>query len=123
MATGRIIENGFSTNVSVERYLHCGPLRWSDTLFICDDETPPEYDGAPSNTSCLYLLISGIQKHCEMVVDLREIPVRGFHKKNGPHGRYYNVSFELGLVFGAGGIEFTFLFEGTILGAVKCAYF
>src|SRR5271170_4565928 len=116
MATGRVIERSFITNVSAEAYLHCGPLKWSDTLFICDDETPPEYDGAPSNSSCPYPLILDIYKHCEMVVDLREIPVRGFHKKNGPQGRYYTVAFELGLVFGAGGIEFRFLFEGTILG-------
>jgi len=71
----------------------------------------------------LYRLILGIHGHGEMQVDLRRIPLRGWRKENGPRGRYYSVDFELGLVFGAGGIEFRFSYEGNIIGAVPCAYF
>jgi len=69
------------------------------------------------------LLTSGLKKHCTVTGDLRQLPASEFHKGTGPEGEYYKVVFSLGLVFGAGGIEFRFLSQGKVIGAANCGYF
>ena len=70
------------------------------------------------------LLTLGLRKHCTVTArDLRQLPASEFRKGTGPEGEYYKVGFSLGLVFGAGGIEFKFLSQGTVIEAANCGYF
>jgi hypothetical protein len=64
-----------------------------------------------------------LKKHCRLTVNLRELPQRAFVFKEGPYGQYYQVRYDIGLVFGAAGIEFRFLYNGSIIGSVHCEYF
>jgi|SRR5277367_2627075 len=49
LASGSIVEHEFSRIMLAAEYLAPGPLPFSDVLQICDDETPPEYDGGTSD--------------------------------------------------------------------------
>jgi hypothetical protein len=54
--------------------------------------------------------------------DLRQLPQTAFKQLKGPKGRFYQVSYELGLLLGAGGIEFRFIFKNKITGVVIADY-
>ena len=60
---------------------------------------------------------------CKLEVDLRALPKDAFHEKTGPLGDYYEARFAMGLVFGAGALEFRALHEGKIIGSVDCDYY
>ena len=60
--------------------------------------------------------------HSKLTVDLRKLPVDAWIRSEGPFGEYYAVDYEIGLLFGAGGIEFRFLHEGKVIGSLECEY-
>lgn len=60
--------------------------------------------------------------HCVFTVDLRKLPSDAFQKKIGPSGEYYEVRYQIGLIFGPGGIELRYLYKGKIMGSVDCDY-
>jgi hypothetical protein len=53
---------------------------------------------------------------------LRDLPRDAWESKVGLSGEYVRVRYHLGLSFGAGGIEWRFLHNGTVIGAVDCQY-
>jgi hypothetical protein len=55
-------------------------------------------------------------------VNLRSLPTGAFEKKSGPKGDYYSVRYQIGLIFGPGGIEFRCLYKGQVYGSVDCDY-
>lgn len=80
------------------------------------------YDDHRSKVLCMFLLIEGVIEQCRLTVDLRNIPASGFKRKTGPKGEYYQVYFSLGVMFGPGGIEFSFIHDGRVVGTVTCDY-
>ena len=64
-----------------------------------------------------------LKKLCKLEVNLRTLPEDAFHAKSGPLGDYYEARFAMGLVFGAGGLEFRALYEGNVIGSVDCDYY
>ncbi len=64
-----------------------------------------------------------LKKLCKLEVDLRALPKDAFHAKTGPLGDYYEAKFAMGLVFGAGGLEFRALYEGKVIGSVDSDYY
>lgn len=124
MSAGSLVEGTFHMDYLAQDFLTPGPLEWFDELWVCDDPSPPEYDGVTSMPEMRSpVLTAGLRKHCTLRADLRKVPASGVWKGHGPQGGYYTVSFDLGLSFGAGGIEFRILYGGKILGSVECAYF
>jgi hypothetical protein len=67
-------------------------------------------------------LILVMKMHVRLTVDLNKIPENAWEKRQGTHGAYRRVQYELGLSFGAGGIEWRFLYNGKIMGSVACEY-
>lgn len=67
-------------------------------------------------------LTQALKLQRRLIVNLRDIPTCAFYKGIGPYGEYYGVKYELGLVFGPGGIEFRLIHEGKIVGSVDCDY-
>ena len=67
-------------------------------------------------------LIIDITEQCRLTVNLRDIPASGFSRRSGQKGEYYRVKFSLGLMFGPGGIEFSFIHDGRVVGSVTCDY-
>ena len=49
LASGSIVEHDFTRTILAAEYLAPGPLPFTEVLQICDDETPPEYDGGTSD--------------------------------------------------------------------------
>jgi hypothetical protein len=43
-------------------------------------------------------------------------------KRVGPRGGYFRVDFDLGVSFGASGIEFRLLYQGRVMGQVEADY-
>ena len=72
----------------------------------------------PSSTE----LIPDLKTLCSLRVNLRDIPASSFSKRQGPKGAYYHVGFELGFVFGPGGMEFKFIHKGKVIGFVNSDY-
>jgi hypothetical protein len=68
-------------------------------------------------------LIQALKKHCQITVDLRNLPKEAFKDKIGPNGKFYQVNYVIALSFGPGGIEFKFLYHGKVMGSVDCNYF
>ena len=60
---------------------------------------------------------------CDLSVDLRKLPANAITEKNGPKGSYYRVDYDLGVTFGAAGIEFKFLYQGRTIGYVEASYY
>jgi hypothetical protein len=62
-------------------------------------------------------------KHQVMLtVDLKNLPRSAWEVRKGMNGSYRRVRYELGLTFGAGGIEWRFLYQGKVMGSVKSDY-
>jgi hypothetical protein len=59
----------------------------------------------------------------DLCVDLRKLPPDAITERNGPKGTYYRVDYDLGVKFGAAGIEFTFLYQGKVMGYVDANYY
>ena len=74
----------------------------------------------------VYPMISGLtlvmKMHVRLTVDLKELPSRAWERRKGRDGAYRRVQYELGLSFGAGGIEWFFRYDGKIIGSVKSEY-
>lgn len=70
----------------------------------------------------LIILSLAIKQLTTLTVDLRKLPKDAFYKRMGPKGEYYGVSYQVGITFGAGGIEFRFLYKGTAVGSVNTDY-
>ena len=99
-----------------------GPYTYSVNLYVCDDEVPPEYDGKDCEPIVPSRLISALVVQGTLKINLRDLPKAAIYKRKGPSGPYYGVSYDIGLVFGAGGIEFRFLYDNKIAGAIECDY-
>lgn len=67
-------------------------------------------------------LILVMKMHINLTVDLGKLPPDAWERKEGVRGTYRRVQYELGLSFGAGGIEWRFLYKGKVMGSVKCEY-
>jgi hypothetical protein len=107
---------------SASEYWREGRLECINRLYICEDENPPLYDGHRSKVLCVFLLIKVVTEQCRLTVNLRDIPASGFKRKTGPKGEYYRVHFSLGVMFGPGGIEFSFIYDRMVVGSVTCDY-
>ena len=68
------------------------------------------------------MLTLATKSHGQLTVNLRSIPASAFEKKMGPKGEYYSVRYQIGLIFGPGGIEFRCLYKGKVFGSVDCDY-
>lgn len=58
-----------------------------------------------------------------LTVDLRKLPPDAITERKGPKGTYYRVDYDLGVKFGAAGIEFSFLHLGKVIGHVDASYY
>jgi len=67
-------------------------------------------------------LILVLKLHVKLSVDLEKLPADAREKRKGVGGQYCRFRYQLGLSFGAGGIEWRFLHNGKIIGSVDCQY-
>jgi hypothetical protein len=107
---------------SAWQYRREGRLEFISQLYICEDENSPMYLDHRSMVLCVFLLIEGVTEQCRLTVNLRDIPASGFKRKTGPKVEYYKVHFSLGVMFGPGGIEFSFIYDRMVVGSVTCDY-
>jgi hypothetical protein len=64
-----------------------------------------------------------VMKHqVKLTVDLTKLPRSAWEMRRGLNGSYRRVRYELGLSFGAGGIEWRFLYQGKVMGSVTSDY-
>jgi len=70
----------------------------------------------------LSLFILVLKLHVKLSVDLGKLPSDGWEKRKGVGGEYRRFRYNLGLSFGAGGIEWRFLHKGKVIGYVDCQY-
>ena len=67
------------------------------------------------------MLIS-VKQLCTVQVNLRKLPPRAFQLQEGLNGKYYQGTYQLGLVFGPE-LVFKFMFNGQVLGTAMARYF
>jgi hypothetical protein len=67
-------------------------------------------------------LILVFKIHVKLSVDLGKLPADAWERRKGLSGEYSRVHYHLGLSFGAGGIEWRFLYKGKVIGSVDCQY-
>jgi len=67
-------------------------------------------------------LISVMKQGVKLTVDLKNLPQSAWDIRKGVNGAYRRVRYDLGLAFGAGGIEWRFLYKGKVMGSVTCDY-
>ena len=67
-------------------------------------------------------LIVVLKLHVRLSVDLQKLPSDAWEKRRGVSGEYRRFRYQLGLGFGAGGIEWQFLHKGKVIGSVDCQY-
>jgi hypothetical protein len=68
------------------------------------------------------VLIVALKMHVSLSVDLNKLPPEAWEKRKGLKGEYHRVRYYLGLTFGAGGIEWRFLYQGKVIGSAECKY-
>ena len=64
-------------------------------------------------------LISAIKVFTKLTVDLRQLPKKAFTQVKGASGKFSRVTHVIGIKFGAGGMEFQFIFDGKVIGTVN----
>jgi len=108
---GKVFEHEFQADYLSTEYNRGDDLWRTTNLYICDEEFPPEYDNSPS-----------LKHLTALKVNLRELSEAAFYKKRGPLGEYRRVAYQIGLSFGAGGVDFTFTHQGRVVGYVSTEY-
>jgi hypothetical protein len=58
----------------------------------------------------------------KLTVNLNKLPPSAWEVRKGATGNYRRVRYDLGLSFGAGGIEWRFLHKGKVMGSVATDY-
>jgi len=67
--------------------------------------------------------MTGLQIYVALSVNLRNLPPEAWQKRTAlTGGNYLRVQYQLGLSFGAGGIEWRFMYKDKVIGAVDCQY-
>ena len=73
--------------------------------------------------SLLFLLILVLKMQVRLSVDLEKLPADAWENRKGIDGHFYRrYHYHLGLSFGAGGIEWRFLYKNKVIGSVTCKY-
>jgi hypothetical protein len=67
-------------------------------------------------------LTQAVHPLCCLSADLRKLPVEAFSKQKGERGQYYQISYELGVMFGPAGIDFRLMYQGKVVGFVDSEY-
>jgi hypothetical protein len=63
-----------------------------------------------------------LKMQARLSVDLGQLPVDAWESRRGRTGPYRRVHYHLGLLFGAGGIEWQLLHNGKVMTSVECEY-
>ena len=105
-----------------EDHGHGDNYQSTNELWISEEESPPEYLDKQGFQYSNFKLILALKLHVKLSVNLRDLPSDAWERHRGVRGEYHRVRYTLGLVFGAGGIEWRFLHKGTIIGSVDCEY-
>jgi hypothetical protein len=117
------MEHEFNVEYLSAEYKKPGPLPYKVDLYICDEELPPPYDNNPGEAHERLRLTLAINHLTKLTVDLRKLPKDAFKEFRSRHsGKYYKVTYTMGLTFGGGGLEFKFLYGGQVMGAVAADY-
>jgi hypothetical protein len=121
---GTVIEHNFQSWLSLAEIRKSGPLSHAVPLYSSADQPPPLYDGEPGNhrIRTFQLTAKGMKLLVTVKGDLRKLPKTAFKEVKGPKGKICRVSYNLGIHFGAGGMDFRFIYNKEVLGEAKAEY-
>jgi hypothetical protein len=120
MQNRSIVKHQFVVNYRARTFRTRGPLYYVLTLFVCEDNVPPEYKTS-SGTFQRSLNLMVVVQLCEMSVNLRELPDGAFTRYTENKKQFYRATYELGLSFGAE-LIMSFLHQGDVIGSVAARY-
>jgi hypothetical protein len=115
------LESGTILEKNIYSDYHCKSTATA-ILWICEEDDPPEYFDKSRILLLLALLILVMKSQVKLTVDLKNLPQSAWEVRKGVNGSYTRVRYDLGLAFGAGGIEWRFLYEGKVMGSVMSDY-
>jgi len=104
------VDKRFCTEILEYKVKYYTSIMHPVTLYSYEGQDAPEFKD-----------ISGIRRLCNVTVDLKKIPPEAFERELGPEGPYYEVSYDVAIVFGSL-LEFRLVHEGVLLGQGKADY-
>jgi hypothetical protein len=122
MVDGEVVKSSFIMRVTTKAYLRGGPLPQHCTILVYEGSNPPEYynnTGYPVSQSSV--LIVAVKNLCTLTVDVRKLAPSAFKLCKGKKGEYYEVEYDLGLIFGPE-LVVEFRYRGNLIHYVSANY-
>lgn len=119
MPNGEIVKSPFVRKYPAADYENNGPLESKDNLYICENAAAPTYLNSSGSFRLSRILPIVVKSLCTVTCDLK--PLRPFTRKLGRRGYYYEVEFDLGMIFGPE-LVFRLVHDGRVMGSAVAKY-